>query len=117
MSENKPLIEVKGLKEYFNINVGMLRTKPLKAVDDVSFYINKGETLGLVGESGCGKSTLANCILKLITPESGEIWFDGQNILKFNRIKLPIFPISLLMIFYFPKFSFIIWTDSRNEER
>ncbi len=78
MSENKPLLEVKGLKEYFNINVGMLRTKPLKAVDDVSFYINKGETLGLVGESGCGKTTVGRTLLHLYKPTAGEIWYDGK---------------------------------------
>ena len=78
MSENKPLIEVKGLKEYFNINVGMLRSKPLKAVDDVSFYINKGETLGLVGESGCGKTTVGRTLLHLYKPTAGEIWYDGK---------------------------------------
>ncbi len=78
MSENKPLIEVKGLKEYFNINVGMFRTKPLKAVDDVSFYINKGETLGLVGESGCGKTTVGRTLLHLYKPTAGEIWYDGK---------------------------------------
>ena len=57
MADNNrtPLIEVKDLKEYFNINVGLFKSKPLKAVDGVSFAINKGETLGLVGESGCGR--------------------------------------------------------------
>ena len=78
MSENKPLIEVKGLKEYFNINVGMLRSKPLKAVDDVSFFINKGETLGLVGESGCGKTTVGRTLLHLYKPTAGEIYYDGK---------------------------------------
>ena len=78
MSENKPLIEVKGLKEYFNINVGMFRSKPLKAVDDVSFYINKGETLGLVGESGCGKTTVGRTLLHLYKPTAGEIYYDGK---------------------------------------
>ena len=78
MSENRPLIEVKGLKEYFNINVGMLRTKPLKAVDDVSFFINKGETLGLVGESGCGKTTVGRTLLHLYKPTAGEIYYDGK---------------------------------------
>ena len=53
-NKNRPLVEVKNLKEYFYINMGFFRSKPLKAVDDVSFTINKGETLGLVGESGCG---------------------------------------------------------------
>ena len=62
---HQPLLEVKGLKEYFDINMGFFRTKPLKAVDDVSFTINKGETLGLVGESGCGKTTVGRTILQL----------------------------------------------------
>ena len=54
----KTLVEVRHLKQYFDVNLGFLRTKPLKAVDDVSFSIRKGETLGLVGESGCGKTTV-----------------------------------------------------------
>lgn len=75
---NAPLIEVKGLKEYFNINVGLFRSKPLKAVDDVSFFINKGETLGLVGESGCGKTTVGRTLLHLYKPTAGEIYYDGK---------------------------------------
>ena len=75
---NTPLIEVKGLKEYFNINVGLFRSKPLKAVDDVSFFINKGETLGLVGESGCGKTTVGRTLLHLYKPTAGEIYYDGK---------------------------------------
>ena len=78
MSENKTLIEVKGLKKYFDINVGMFKTKPLKAVDDVSLSINKGETLGLVGESGCGKTTVGRTILNLYKPTAGEIRYDGK---------------------------------------
>ncbi len=81
MSEmNRPLIEVKNLKEYFNINMGLFKTKPLKAVDDVSFYINKGETLGLVGESGCGKTTVGRTLLHLYKPTAGEVWYDGKQI-------------------------------------
>ena len=81
MSENKtPLVEVKHLKEYFPINVGMLKTKPLKAVDDVSFAIRKGETLGLVGESGCGKTTVGRTLLYLYKPTEGEILFNGKPI-------------------------------------
>ena len=80
MSENnnQNLLEVKGLKKYFNINVGMFKSKPLKAVDDVSFTIKKGETLGLVGESGCGKTTVGRTILNLYKPTAGEIKFDGK---------------------------------------
>lgn len=74
----KPLIEVKNLKQYFNINVGAFKTKPLKAVDDVSFTIKKGETLGLVGESGCGKTTVGRTILNLYKPTAGEIYYDRK---------------------------------------
>ncbi len=80
MSEMKNLIEVKNLKEYFNISTGMFSSKPLKAVDDVSFAIRKGETLGLVGESGCGKTTVGRTLLHLYKPTAGEIWFDGKKI-------------------------------------
>lgn len=80
MSEvnNAPLVEVKNLKEYFNINVGMFKSKPLKAVDDVSFAIRKGETLGLVGESGCGKTTVGRTLLHLYKPTGGEILYNGK---------------------------------------
>ena len=78
MSEKQTLIEVKGLKKYFDINVGMFKTKPLKAVDDVSLSIKKGETLGLGGESGCGKTTVGRTILNLYKPTAGEIWYDGK---------------------------------------
>ena len=80
MIENKTLVEVKNLKEYFNITTGMFTSKPLKAVDDVSFAIRKGETLGLVGESGCGKTTVGRTLLHLYKPTAGEIWFDGKQI-------------------------------------
>ena len=74
------LVEVKNLKEYFNINTGLFSSKPLKAVDDVSFAIRKGETLGLVGESGCGKTTVGRTLLHLYKPTAGEIWFKGKQI-------------------------------------
>ena len=79
-SKNQPLIEVKNLKEYFDINIGMFKTKPLKAVDGVSFRINKGETLGLVGESGCGKTTVGRTILHLYKSTGGEIWCNGKKL-------------------------------------
>ena len=75
-----PLVDIRHLKEYFPINVGAFRTKPLKAVDDVSFTIMKGETLGLVGESGCGKTTVGRTVLQLYKPTAGEIWYDGKQI-------------------------------------
>lgn len=84
---NKTLIEARGLKKYFNINVGLFKSKPLKAVDDVSFSIKKGETLGLVGESGCGKTTVGRTLLHLYKPTAGEIIFNGHSISNEHDIK------------------------------
>ncbi|MBE6967127.1 MAG: dipeptide ABC transporter ATP-binding protein [Ruminococcaceae bacterium] len=80
MSQVENLVEVKNLKEYFSINTGLFSSKPLKAVDDVSFAIRKGETLGLVGESGCGKTTVGRTLLHLYKPTAGEVWFNGKKI-------------------------------------
>ncbi|NLC25398.1 MAG: ATP-binding cassette domain-containing protein [Fastidiosipila sp.] len=74
------LVEVNDLKQYFDINMGLFRTKPLKAVDGVSFNIREGETLGLVGESGCGKTTVGRSLLHLYEPTGGEIRYKGQEI-------------------------------------
>ena len=74
------ILKVQNLKMYFKINTGWFRSKYLKAVDDVSFEIHRGETLGLVGESGCGKTTLGRTILKLYKPTSGTIVFNGEEI-------------------------------------
>ena len=82
MSET--LVEVKHLKQYFPVKAGFIRTVPLKAVDDVSFTVGKGETLGLVGESGCGKTTVGRTILHLYEPTDGEVWFDGELVGKHN---------------------------------
>ena len=76
------LVQVRGLKEYFPISTGFAQTTMLKAVDDVSFDIRKGETLGLVGESGCGKTTVGRTMLQLYKPTAGEIWFAGKRIEK-----------------------------------
>lgn len=83
----QPIIDVRNLKEYFNINMGLFRTKPLKAVDDVSFSIKAGETLGLVGESGCGKTTVGRTILHLYKPTAGEIYYHGRKIVTKDDIK------------------------------
>ena len=73
-----PLIEVKNLKQYFPIKTGFFKTEYLKAVDDVSFSIGEGETLGLVGESGCGKTTVGRTLLRLYEPTAGEILYKGE---------------------------------------
>lgn len=72
------LIEVRDLKEHFSVTTGFLKSTKLKAVDGVSFFIKKGETLGMVGESGCGKTTVGRTLLHLYKPTSGEVWFDGK---------------------------------------
>ncbi|MBR1582621.1 MAG: ATP-binding cassette domain-containing protein [Spirochaetales bacterium] len=72
-----PLIDVRNLKQYFPVKTGLFKTEFLKAVDDVSFSINAGETLGLVGESGCGKTTVGRSILRLYEPTAGEVLYDG----------------------------------------
>jgi len=77
------LIEVKNMKMYFPVTAGIVfqrKVADVKAVDDVSFTINKGETLGLVGESGCGKTTTGRAILQLYKPTAGEVLFNGQNL-------------------------------------
>ena len=78
MSNSKYLLEVKDLKQHFNIPSGLFGSKKLKAVDGVSFAIKEGETLGLVGESGCGKTTVGRSILHLYQPTSGEVIYDGK---------------------------------------
>ena len=80
----QPLVDVRHLKQYFPIRTGFFETTPLKAVDDISFYVNEGETLGLVGESGCGKTTAGRTILHLYKPTAGEIYYDGNLITEKN---------------------------------
>ena len=74
------LLEVEHLKQYFNVRAGFFKTVPLKAVDDVSFNIRHGETLGLVGESGCGKTTVGRSILRLYEPTGGTVKYEGTEI-------------------------------------
>jgi oligopeptide transport system ATP-binding protein len=80
-SADEPLLRVKNLVKQFPVKSGLLSrsTARVHAVDGVSFDIGRGETLGLVGESGCGKSTTGRCILRLIEPTSGELWFEGKD--------------------------------------
>ena len=74
----QPIISVRHLKQYFDISDGFLGSKPLKAVDDISFDIEEGETLGLVGESGCGKTTAGRSLLHLYKPTAGEVYYRGK---------------------------------------
>ena len=84
MAKDDYLVEIKNLVMYYPVLAGFLRRKvaDVKAVDDVSFYINRGETLGLVGESGCGKTTTGRCILQLSKPTGGQIFFEGTELTK-----------------------------------
>ncbi len=86
MSET--LLEVKNLKQYFNVRTDLGKIVPLKAVDDVSFDIGRGETLGLVGESGCGKTTVGRTILRLYEPTAGQILFEGEEVTKRNITRM-----------------------------
>ena len=88
MSESKYILEVEHLKQYFPVRVGFVKTVPLKAVDDVSFNILPGETLGLVGESGCGKTTVGRSILRLYEPTGGTVKFEGEEITPKNILAM-----------------------------
>jgi len=85
-----PLVEVRGLTKYFAQRRGLfgLRAQPVRAVDGVSLKVKRRETLGVVGESGCGKTTLGRCILRLIEPTSGEVLFEGINILTLGSTEM-----------------------------
>ena len=78
------LLEVKNLKKYYPVRTGFIKKTELKAVDDVRFFIRKGETLGIVGESGCGKTTLGRTVLRLEEPTSGDIIYEGESIIGKN---------------------------------
>ncbi len=103
------LLEVKGLKKFFPIRSGLLRrvTGQVRAVDDVSFYINQGETLSLVGESGCGKTTTSRCILRAVNPTAGQIYFHTANqkvveLAKLSKAELRPLRRQMQMIFQDP---------------
>ena len=95
MADN--ILEVKHLKKYFETPRGTLH-----AVDDVSFSIQRGKTLGIVGESGCGKSTTGRAILRLIEPTSGQVLFEGQNVLKLNKTQMRRLRCDMQIVFQDP---------------
>ena len=101
---SEPLLQVKNLVKHFPIKGGVLGrvVDKVHAVDGVSFYLQAGETLGVVGESGCGKSTTGRCILRLIEPTSGEVWFEGRNVTAMDKESLRALARDMQIIFQDP---------------
>ncbi|HEU4439456.1 MAG TPA: dipeptide ABC transporter ATP-binding protein [Methylomirabilota bacterium] len=99
-----PLLRISSLKKYFPIRGGLFSREVARvhAVDDVSFSLMRGETLGLVGESGCGKSTTGRCILRLIEPTAGEVWFEDKNVTTLDKRSLRHLRRDMQIIFQDP---------------
>lgn len=101
---SEPLIELKDLRMHFEVRESVFSTKMItvRAVDGINFSIQKGETFGLVGESGCGKSTTGRCVIRLYTPTSGQIIYEGEDITNLKRGKLQRLRRQIQMIFQDP---------------
>ena len=101
---DEAIIKVENLKQYFPIKGGFFgqTTGNVKAVDNISFEIKKGETLGIVGESGCGKSTTGRTILQLLKPTSGKVYFKGKDITNISRKELRELRTKMQLIFQDP---------------
>lgn len=102
--EREKILEVKNLKKYFPVQNTTIHAAPksVKAVDDVSFNVFKGETFSLVGESGCGKSTTGRCLIGLIPATSGEVMYNGKDVTKLNNKERRLMTSELQMIFQDP---------------
>jgi oligopeptide transport system ATP-binding protein len=100
----EPLLRVKNLVKHYPVKRGIFSgaAERVHAVNDVSFEVGAGETLGLVGESGCGKSTTGRCILRLIEPTSGEVWFEATNVTALDRTELRALCRDMQIIFQDP---------------
>ena len=104
-TNGQPIIEVNNLYKFFPVKEGIIRQKVkgnIHAVDNISFKVYKGETLGLVGESGCGKTTTARMLLRLDKPTEGEIWINGIEISKIRKRDMHVFRKSIQMVFQDP---------------
>ncbi|TET49779.1 MAG: ATP-binding cassette domain-containing protein [Anaerolineales bacterium] len=103
-AERASLVQIRGLKKYFPIRRGVFQRHvgDIRAVDDVSFEIRKGETLGLVGETGCGKTTIGRTLIRLYKPTAGEVIFDGQDMARLKKQELRRLRRRMQMIFQDP---------------
>src|SRR5437762_11453023 len=105
MAKGEQLLVVEDVKKYFPVTRGIIFQKEIasvKAVDGVSFTLNEGETLGIVGESGCGKSTLARCVMRLLDPTAGRIVFRGRDISHLSRAAMRPIRREMMMVFQDP---------------
>jgi peptide/nickel transport system ATP-binding protein len=103
-NQNENILDIRDLKMYFPVTRGLLRRKvaDVKAVDGVTFHLKRGETLGLVGESGCGKTTIGRCVLRLYTPNHGQILFEGEDIIPIPETDIRSIRRKMALIFQDP---------------
>lgn len=101
---SEPLLQVENLRKYFPIRRGIMQrvVGHVKAVDGVSFTVNRGETLGVVGESGCGKSTMGRSLLRLLEPTAGKVMFEGQNVVTLSKEKMRALRRQMQIVFQDP---------------
>ena len=105
MAGGEPLLVCEDVEKHFPVTQGIIfrhQIAAVKAVDDVSFVVNKGETLGVVGESGCGKSTMARCVMRLLDPTGGKVVFDGRDITNLSPPQMRPVRRDMMMIFQDP---------------